>query len=270
MTGPRPMYDAIGGQSRDPQAIAAKFGTQVLVAGYVDGLYAWTAAQWAVFPSANRIRITAIPGSATAKDADVADCEFGDYTPLQAGQWVVAAHEDGERKTVYCSRDTIPEVRAAAGSLQLNRDYDIWAADWTGAPHVVDAPPPGPVLPCATTQYQPDYLGICDLDMVYDPGWPHRGGPPPPPSEVTVNVTLPVLAQGATDPIGTDNIVHRLQGLLVGIGRAWGDVTLVQLVIDGIYGPATRAAVQIVQRAFGLSDDGIVGAQTWPPLLTGR
>lgn len=36
-----------------------------------------------------------------------------------------------------------------------------------------------------------------------------------------------------------------------------------QVTIDGIFGPATRAAVQAAQRRFGLPETGIVDAQTW-------
>lgn len=39
--------------------------------------------------------------------------------------------------------------------------------------------------------------------------------------------------------------------------------TIPPLNIDGIYGPATRAAVLAAQRRFGLPETGTVGAQTW-------
>ena len=39
--------------------------------------------------------------------------------------------------------------------------------------------------------------------------------------------------------------------------------TIPPLNVDGIYGPATRAAVLAAQRRFGLPETGTVGAQTW-------
>ncbi len=62
------------------------------------------------------------------------------------------------------------------------------------------------------------------------------------------------VASGITSPV-----VAGIQYLL----RAHGHT----VAADGVYGPATATAVGAFQSAEGLSADGIVGPQTWPPLV---
>ena len=42
--------------------------------------------------------------------------------------------------------------------------------------------------------------------------------------------------------------------------------TIPPVAIDGVYGETTRAAVEAVQRTFGLPADGVVGERTWDAL----
>jgi peptidoglycan hydrolase-like protein with peptidoglycan-binding domain len=78
--------------------------------------------------------------------------------------------------------------------------------------------------------------------------------------EVTVNISLPQLEAGAQDT-GQDLMVHRLQGLLTGLGSP--------VTVDGIFGPNTEAAVKYQQGAFGLAQNGVVDDNTWIKLLQG-
>ena len=39
-----------------------------------------------------------------------------------------------------------------------------------------------------------------------------------------------------------------------------------KLAVDGVFGPGTEAAIRVFQRVFGLTEDGIVGRQTWAEL----
>jgi peptidoglycan hydrolase-like protein with peptidoglycan-binding domain len=68
--------------------------------------------------------------------------------------------------------------------------------------------------------------------------------------------SLPMLTIGSG---GT--FVKTVQGLL----NARGYI----IPIDGTFGPDTMAAVKKAQTAYHLTDDGVVGPETWPVLITG-
>lgn len=86
-------------------------------------------------------------------------------------------------------------------------------------------------------------------------------GPTPPPPPVGTNWTeilvkkLPTLTRGATG-----EHVQSAQGLLQ--ARSHHEVA-----IDGDFGPATETAVKEVQRWGGISEDGVIGKDTWSVLL---
>lgn len=65
-----------------------------------------------------------------------------------------------------------------------------------------------------------------------------------------------VLREGSTG-IGVFNLQYYLNYL----SQYYN--TIPPVVLDGIFGPATRAAVEDVQKTFGLPVDGIVGEATW-------
>jgi hypothetical protein len=160
------MYDGINALAA---GIARQFPNAPKVAGYVTGPYAWSQADWNLFPHADHVTIST---TASANAGDVLDVEAGDATPNQSAGWIAMRHAAGlYRPTIYCSRLVIPAVRAGTGSYILGRDYDIWVADYTGSPHEIVAPG-NPMVNCAATQYEStqDY----DVSMVYDTAWPHR------------------------------------------------------------------------------------------------
>ncbi|MBL9101211.1 MAG: DUF1906 domain-containing protein [Myxococcales bacterium] len=66
----------------------------------------------------------------------------------------------------------------------------------------------------------------------------------------------PVLRAGNT---AASDAVRCLQRALVAGGAA--------LAVDGLFGPATTAAVEGVQRGAGLTVDGVVGPATWPVIV---
>lgn len=65
---------------------------------------------------------------------------------------------------------------------------------------------------------------------------------------------FPVVAEGAIE-----HPVRTLQHLLRARGHS--------VVVDGIFGPHTKAAVKAFQQGHGLAADGIVGPLTWPKLI---
>ncbi|KRA23648.1 hypothetical protein ASD65_03820 [Microbacterium sp. Root61] len=69
------------------------------------------------------------------------------------------------------------------------------------------------------------------------------------------------IAPWSTVAVGSDDVVvSGIQYLLRARGHA--------VAVDGVYGPATAAAVTAFQSGAGLPADGIVGPQTWPLLVT--
>lgn len=81
-----------------------------VVGGYVDGRYAWSAADWARFPRSALDRIAVF---ASTDDGNELDCETGDATPEQAPGWVAMRRRAGVTPTVYCNLSTWPAIRAA-------------------------------------------------------------------------------------------------------------------------------------------------------------
>lgn len=187
MTNPL-MFDGIAG---DAAAIHAAFPNAPMVGGYVDGNFEWTQEDWDLFPNAKHVRISAIPGSANALTADVADCETGDYTAEEAASWARAKKAAGyDRPTIYCNLSTAPEVRAATGNMILGQDYDMWAADPTGTPHKVTF---SDGRSASVTQFK--FATFYDASESYDSGWPHRTksdpAPPPPDNDGPVRHVIP-------------------------------------------------------------------------------
>jgi hypothetical protein len=190
------MYDGINALAA---GIAKSFPNAAMVAGYINGTYAWTQAEWNLFPHATHVTISV---TASADAGDVLDVEAGDATPAQTAGWIRNRKASGYyRPTIYCSRATIPAVRQGTGAYILGRDYDIWVADWTGSPHEVTAPGT-PSATCSATQYE--NTSAYDVSVVYDAGWPHR--------------TAPVTATKAPgEPAG----VHATSVTATSVGLAW-------------------------------------------------
>jgi hypothetical protein len=146
----RTFYDAI-----NPANIPANAQG---VCGYIDGLYAWSAADWARFPLAVKVRIAVF---ASTNDGHVLDCETGDATPAQCPGWVVKRRAAGQDPTVYCSFSAWPVVKAAFTAAKVTEPH-YWIAAYPGN---------GPNLYSGSIAHQYANPGPVDISVVAD-YWP--------------------------------------------------------------------------------------------------
>ena len=122
------MYD-----SAEPSAIPP---TAPIVAGYVDGLYAWKPADWARFPHATHVTIAT---GAASLLADVLDVENGDATPAEVPEWLAKrAYIGAPRGVIYTSLSNWPNVTAAVerANVPASRTPMYWIAEWNGDPTI--------------------------------------------------------------------------------------------------------------------------------------
>lgn len=193
----RYMYDGVASLAA---GIRRAVPGAAMVAGYVDGRYAWTGAHWALFPRAVRVTIAV---SASTGAGDVLDVETGDATPAQCEAWIAMRKRAGlYRPTIYTSLSSVPAVRQGTGRYVLGRDYDLWVASYDGK---TSDPYPG----CAAKQYlsTPAY----DVSVVYDDGWPHRTAPAAPKPVPTEEDDMPLILQTA-NPADSARVTFLLDG----------------------------------------------------------
>jgi hypothetical protein len=234
------MYD-----STNPGAIPTD--AQV-VAGYVDGRYAWSPSDWARFPGAVRIGIAV---RASTNNGDVLDCEPGNATPAECPGWVKLRQAAGLAvPTIYMSLFLWPQVQDACRGLEVA----WWVAQWTGQPHVIGG--------AAAVQYADSVTsgGDYDLSAVYDDTW-HPSAPPPPPTPPPDPVEAAAMSFPNIGPNSPDHHdAMKVQGLLNAFGY--------RLVIDGLIGPASEGAIRSFQANHGLGVDGIAGPLTVSRLIS--
>lgn len=100
-----------------------------MVAGYVDGLFQWSAADWARFPRAVPVEIAVF---ATTNAGKVLDVEQGNATPAQAPGWAVMRRKAGCDPSVYCSLSNWPTLKAAFTSAGVPEPH-WWVAYYDGS-----------------------------------------------------------------------------------------------------------------------------------------
>lgn len=130
-----------------------------LVAGYVDGLYRWSDANWARFPNSVKVRVAVF---SQTNDGQVLDVEPGDATPAQSVDWVLMRRRAGIDPSVYMNASTWPTVRSAFQARGVPEPH-YWVAQYDGVATI-----PGGAV--AKQYYNNNDLGY-DLSIVAD-HWP--------------------------------------------------------------------------------------------------
>jgi hypothetical protein len=206
----RTMYDAI-----HPLNIPV---TAQMVAGYVDGLYRWTAANWARFPNAVKVRIAVFPST---NDGHVLDVELGDATPAQAPGWVLRRRAAGIDPTVYCSLAAWPAVKAAFNAAHVTQPH-YWIAAYPGN---------GANLYPGAVAHQYANPGPVDISVVAD-YWPGVDPAPSPASDIPPIFTTPATPPAPTPEVDmplTDAEIHAISADVwnrFSIATATGPVSL--------------------------------------------
>ncbi len=154
----RTMYDGVDA-SRLPTSAQ-------LVAGYVDGLYKWSSADWARFPRSVKVRVAVF---SQTNDGQVLDVEPGNATPAQSVDWVLMRRRAGVDPTVYMNTSTWPAVRDAFRARRVAEPH-YWVAQYDGIATI----PSGAI---GKQYYNNNDLGY-DLSVVADhwPGVDPAGG----------------------------------------------------------------------------------------------
>lgn len=173
--------------------------TAAMVAGYVDGRYAWSDADWGLHPGAQHVRIAVF---ADTDDGHALDVENGDATPAQSVSWVRARRAAGADPSVYMNVATWGAVRAAFRAAGVTEPH-YWVADWTGARHL-----PAGAVAC---QYADPKTsgGHYDLSAVAA-HWPGVDAPAPAPPPAPGPAKVYTVVQGDT-----------LSGIAARLGIAW-------------------------------------------------
>ena len=161
----RRMFDAV-----NPGNIPV---TAQMVAGYVDGLYAWSLADWARFPHAVKVRAAVSPFT---NDGHVLDVEAGDASPDQAPGWAQMRRAAGVHPTIYTGYG----YNGQTWALVINAFHNAGIAEpewWIAA-----MPGNGPNLYPGTVahQYAGGITAPYDTSAVAD-YWPGVDPTPPPP-----------------------------------------------------------------------------------------
>ena len=190
------MYDSV-----DPFAIPA---TVEMVAGYCDGIYAWSAAGWARFIGTEQWRIAVSP---LTNDGNVLDVETGDATPQQAPSWVTQRRKAGIDPIVYVQQSRWGEVQGAFHQQEVTAPH-YWIANYDGDPAI----PAGAIAKqYANAPMAGGHYDLSNVDATFGGG----GGIITKQARRTLilatTTTLHEFIRGLPDAAGTRELWHRMR-----------------------------------------------------------
>lgn len=178
----RIFYDAVTASNipRDAQGVC----------GYVDGRYAWSLADWNLFPQAVKVDIAV---RSTTNAGTVLDVERGNATPAQSVDWVLMRRAAGADPTIYCNElDPVtgwPAVRAAFRARNVPEPH-YWIAKYDG----------NTTIPSGAVAKQYENTAGWDLSAVAD-YWPGVDPAPAPPVSLTTPKEIDMLLLSTPDGI---------------------------------------------------------------------
>jgi hypothetical protein len=232
------MYDSID-ISRIPSDAVA-------VAGYVNGSWPTFSSLASAFPRALKLSITV---NADGK-ADCIDVEPGDASVASAAGWLRAAAARGVwRPCAYTSASSMGGLLTAVASAGLElSDFRFWSAHYGAGAHICG---PGTCKLVNRvmdgTQWTDEALGRNLDQSVVDASFF--------PWYTALMTEIPVIELSSSG-----QAVKNWQSLLAAHGYS--------IVADGEFGLNTETVTKSFQGARKLTQDGVVGPNTWTAALT--
>lgn len=231
--------------------------------GYADGRWPTAKALRARFPSAEMVILTvngSTPGAHGARVAPGTDVEPADLTAGAAMEWLLSSTPMGVRPVIYASTVGVSgygmgDVLRVMAKEGISRDMiRLLSAHYGAGAHICGPSSCGEIsIEMDGTQWANQAIGlngaIIDMSMLAEDFFDRQ----------QTETERLVTELGIVRPGQTGNAVRTVQGLLIARGA--------HLVVDGVFGPVTEAALKIVQDAGEIAIDGVAGPQTWPVLL---
>lgn len=167
------MYDGI---NTDAEAIH-QHAPAAPIACYINGAFAWSPAQEAMF--ARKIRISVEPGQpSAARYARVLDVERGDARPADVPAFLAERDKVSPNGTIYCSLAAVPDVLRVVDVRLSPRWWLAWYWGRPGAPSAAqvlaelerltgELIPAADLWACQYVANVPLPGGACDKSVVY-------------------------------------------------------------------------------------------------------